>query len=122
MKKELGKVEKADLFIEDHGCLTFFIYLDFGGSSQGFGGLTLDEWSKKDDRRIGTAAGLDLILRLLSLFSVDRLSEIKGRSVFAVREKSEGFGPIIGLELPQFDGGASLLVEDWRSYWYPGKG
>lgn len=35
-------VKSADIFIEDHGILTAFLYLDFGGANQGFGGYSLD--------------------------------------------------------------------------------
>ena len=117
--KRLGKVASVDLFIEDHGLLTLYVMLDFGGSTQGFGGFALDEWSKEDDRRVGTAAGLDLVLQLLALFGVNRLDEIKGRTVYALRDDKDGWNdPIAGLELPAFDGGRVFSVDAWRKRWY----
>jgi hypothetical protein len=117
MQKELGKVKSVDLFVEDHGILTLYVHLDFGGSGQGFGGIALDSYSEKDKERVGTASGLDFILRILRLFGVDRLEQIKGRSVFALRAGEAGM--IEGLELPAFDGGKRFLIDDWKKRWEP---
>lgn len=117
--KQLGKAGKPDLSIEDHGILTLFVSIDFGGSSQGFGGYSLDTWDKKLDRRVGTSAGMDWILRLLAMFGVSRLEEITGRPVYALK-KSDGWNEtIIGLLTPDFDGGRSFIIEDWRRDWFP---
>lgn len=115
-ERQLGKVEKVDLFREDHGCLTIYVHLRFKGSGQGFGGYVLDASDRARERRVGTAMGLDFVLRLLDLFGVDRLEEIRGRYVYALR--SGGWnGQIIGLELPEPDGSARFMVADWRSEW-----
>jgi hypothetical protein len=114
--RELGRVEGVQLVVEDHGCLTVYLHLNFGGTGQGFGGYALDEWSNEKDRRVGTAAGLDFILRLLNLFKVTGLDRIKGRTVYALRSKH--LGQIEGLEMPAFDGGAKFVVEDWRREWF----
>jgi len=115
--RELGRVERAELFVEDHGILTFYLHLTFGGSGQGFGGVALDTWDDAKKRRVGTAGGCDLVLRLLDLFKVDRLERCVGRAVYALREAP--YGQIMGLELPAFDGGGKLLLDDWRREWFP---
>jgi len=46
-ERQLGKVEKVDLFREDHGLLTVYVHLRFAGSGQGFGGgakFMVDDW------------------------------------------------------------------------------
>ena len=117
-ERQLGKVERVDLFREDHGLLTVYVHLRFAGSGQGFGGFILDTFDKARGRRVGTAMGLDFVLCLLALFDVDRLDDIRGRYVYALR--SEGWnGPITGLELPEPDGGARFMVDDWRADWTP---
>ena len=40
-ERELGIIKSASLGFEDHGLLTFWLDLDFGGSGQGFGGYCL---------------------------------------------------------------------------------
>lgn len=119
MEEQLGKVGSVFFGLEDHGILSFMIHLDFGGTGQGFGGYALDGYSKEKKRRIGTAAGTDLVLRLLTLFGVRTLEEIKGRSVFALRESVQISAKIIGLRLPEFDGGTEFLIEDWQNEFYP---
>ena len=116
--RKLARVTSADLYIEDHGILTVLVMLDFGSSGQGFGGYALDEWSEEDRRRVGTAAGADFVLRLLSVFGAESLSKLKGRMVYALTE-SDAFGAkIIGIQMTEPDGGAKFLIEDWRKRWF----
>lgn len=118
-KKELGKVDAVDLFIEDHGLLTLSVSLDFGGRFQSFGGFCLDTYNEKTEKREGSAAGTDFILSILHLFGVTRLSEAVGKPVYALRE---GDGTLItGLETPEFDGGRIFKAVDWQNKWFPNR-
>jgi len=117
-EKKLGKIKSAEFFIEDHGILTFFLTFDFGGSCQGFGGYTLDSWDKKKDRRVGTAFGMDLILKLLNTFGVDRLDRIVGRTCFALYEQPYRWNDTIkGIETPKFDGGKQFVIDEHVEEW-----
>lgn len=76
-----AKIESTMLGIEDHGVLTFYLTLDYGGSGQAAGGYVLDEPLKRKGkfvRRVGTAGGADLILRILKLLNVDRWESLPG--------------------------------------------
>lgn len=117
MEKELGRIDKVFLGQEDHGILTCFLYFDFGGPAQGFGGYALDTWNEDEKRREGTAAGMDLLLRLLETFGVMTLDGIKGRYAYAIRK--DHFGSIIGLEIPKPEGGKVFMIEDWQKKWFP---
>jgi hypothetical protein len=117
MLKELAKVNRVDLVVEGHGILTMYIELRFGTSTlQSFGGYQIDVWDEKKNRRVGTAAGADLICRILQLFDVTSLGKIEGRTVYALRD--EGKQDIVGLQVPEFDGNAKFLVDDWREEWF----
>lgn len=118
--KQLGKVESVSFGSGDHGNMTFWVMLDFGGGGQGFGGYALDDWDESKKRRVGTAAGMDLIMQLLELFKVDSLNQIAGRPVYALYENEHHFNDkIIGLEIPAFDGGKKFLIKDWQNEWFP---
>jgi len=116
MQEKLAKITSADIYIEDHGILTFTVvvdYEDFG--CQGIGGYSLDTWDKKRDRRVGTAYGCDMILRLLKALGVNKLSEAKGNKVWVLGE-GEGFSfkpkGIRGLSVDGIKKEDALIFED----------
>ncbi len=57
---------------EDHGIFTAGIYLDYGGSSQMFGGYVLDVYLKSIDERKGTAYGHQWIIDVLKTLEVEK--------------------------------------------------
>lgn len=116
--KELGKIESAFFGFSDHHILTFMIGFKFGGTGQGFGNYTLDTYDKEKRRRVGTAAGTDLLIKILELFQVDEFSKLKGRYAYAIREKDR-WGMIVGIELPEADGGKRFMISDWQQEWFP---
>lgn len=72
------------LGIEDHGIMSFYLYLDYGNSAQGAGGYSLDTPIKKGDtflRRVGTAEGLSLIMEILQIVDVEKWEDLKGRHI-----------------------------------------
>lgn len=116
-RKELGRVSRVHFGLQDHGILTLDIALDFGGTGQSFGGYALDTWDAAKNRRVGHPAGTDFVLQMLDLFGVQTLDDIKGRTVYALRDDRS---LIVGLELPPFDGGRKFMVEEWRREWFGG--
>jgi len=73
-------VEGFEVFIEDHGILTAYLYLDYGeGSHQGFGGYALQSPAHPGALN---AAGI-FIRRVLEICEVDRVSECAGKTVRA---------------------------------------
>ena len=118
MRKELARVESVNLEIEDHGILTCFVQLDKEeGMHQGFGGYSLDGFDKKAKRRVGTAGGLDWILRLLQIFAVGKLEDITGKMCYALYDEADT--TIKGIQTLEIDSGETFLIEDWRKQWFP---
>jgi hypothetical protein len=79
-------IESTMLGYEDHGILTCFITVNYGGAGQGFGGYALDEWNKQLGCREGTAYGMDFIVKTLEAVECDSWEKLKGKHV---RVKSE---------------------------------
>ena len=119
MLEKLGKIESVNLGYEDHGILTCWLHFDFGGAGQGFGGYCLDIYDEKKGKRIGQAAGMDFIVRILEACGVDSWEELPGKIMYALYDKSL-FEPIIGIKAPDFiEGGGTFLISDWQKEWFP---
>ena len=79
----------------NHGCLTAWVCLDYGGSGQGFGGWVLDgPWdSATKERRANANAGL-FVARVMDVVGVESWEELAGKScrVRASHTKVEAIG------------------------------
>jgi len=74
-------VTSTYLGIEDHGIMTCYLYLDYGGSGQGFGGYGFDSPVKESGKfkgRVGTAFGCEFIRRVLTVLGVDKWENLPG--------------------------------------------
>lgn len=74
---------------EDHGIMTFMIFVSFGGSACGIGGYCLDEYDKSTKSRVFTSAGMEAISKILDTVGVDRWEDLPKQYV---RIKDNGWG------------------------------
>jgi hypothetical protein len=92
---------------DDHGLLSAWLHLDYGGSGQGFGGYNL--YLPKIFTHTGNQknyAGL-FIWRCMEIGGVDEWSKLVGKTI---RVRGEFFGPI--------DAIGHIVKDDW---FYPKK-
>jgi hypothetical protein len=103
---ELGKIEDTFLGYEDHDIFTFWLYLDFGGSVQGFGGYGLDtpkhDENKKFIGRFGTATGMGVIISILKAVGVNKWEDLPGKVIWIKRENEGWNSSIIAIKAPDF--------------------
>ena len=77
-------IESTMLGYEDHGIFTCMIYLNFGGSRQGFGGYALDEPIKiqgKFSHREGTKYGMRFMQSIINTVGVSSWEKLVGQNV-----------------------------------------
>lgn len=78
----------AEITSDDHGLLSAWIYLDYGGTSQGFGGYALygdaAHWKEPAFQYAG-----HFIWRCLQVAGVTEWSRLKGKTVRVRREHSK---------------------------------
>ena len=74
-----ARIQYTHLGWEDHGLFTLCIGLDYGSGAQGFGHLILSNYDKATDRQVGTAYGMDLIMRICAVVGVNTWEELKGK-------------------------------------------
>jgi hypothetical protein len=87
--QDIAKVEQVELGYEDHGILTCMLRLAFGSSGQGAGGYALDAYDEELKRRVGTAYGMEFVIRTMRACGVNEWSKIKGRTIFALRDPAD---------------------------------
>jgi len=77
-------IESTALTTADHGVLTAWLYLDYGGSGQGFGGYVLgtnpDKIKAEDGRTTNIYANV-WIWRILEIAGVDAWEKLPGQSI-----------------------------------------
>lgn len=77
------------LGVEDHGIMTFFVYLEWDGGGVGFGGYALDEYDQELKKRVGVGYSMDLLKQIMEVVGVETWEKLKGKHV---RVDSEGWG------------------------------
>jgi len=84
-------IESATITNEDHGLLSAWVYLDYGGSGQGFGGYAL--YLPTDFRHASVKGGPNFaghfIWRVMQVAGVSRWDQLKGKTVRVRAEHSK---------------------------------
>ena len=73
-------IESVSISNDDHGCLTVWLYLDYGNSGQGFGGYALHLHPDNKHHDIKSVAG-HFIWRCLDIAGVSKWENMKGKTI-----------------------------------------
>lgn len=73
-------IENATITADDHGLLSAWLTLDYGGSGQGFGGYALYLPKSFTHHKIESVAG-HFIWRVMEVAGVVRWEELKGKTI-----------------------------------------
>jgi len=89
-------IESAKISSDDHGCLSAWLYLDYGGSGQGFGGYALYLPNSFTYHERKSLAG-HFIWRVMEIAGVTEWSQLAGKTirVKACHSKVESIGHIV---------------------------
>jgi hypothetical protein len=80
---QIAKIADTFLGREDHGILTAYLTVDYGGAQQSVGGYFFDEPDPANKRRRrGLAQCADFIAAALACCDVDSWEKLKGRTVY----------------------------------------
>lgn len=88
---ENALIEKVDLSMADHGCLTLAMTLQGGGWGVVYGGYCLGKGylGADDDSFNGSAAGMEYLMRIMDTVGVEKFQDLKGKYV---RVATKGWG------------------------------
>ena len=74
-----AKITYTKLGLDDHGFFTFHIGLEGNGWGVTLGSIALSEY--KEGERVGSAYGLNVIMRILEVVGVDHWEDLVGKYV-----------------------------------------
>jgi hypothetical protein len=109
-----ARISSTMLGIEDHGIMTAFIHLDYGGAGQGFGGYAFDEWVGErgagGERICKGPYGIEFVRFVLKTLGVESWEKLPGTycrakqdngRVYAIGHvlKDQWFDPSVLLEV-----------------------
>ena len=80
MDEKNAIIDGTSLTADDHGCLSAWIYLDYGGTHQGFGGWALYLPKSFTHHKMESCAG-HFIWRVMEIAGVTGWDDLKGKTV-----------------------------------------
>lgn len=89
-------ITSASIVMDDHGLLTAWLMLDYGGAGQGFGGWALYLPKPFRHHKLMSAAG-HFIWRAMEIAGVERWDQMQGKTVRvrASHDKIQAIGHIV---------------------------
>ena len=87
-----AKITGTMLGREDHGIMTFMIFVEFYGAGCGIGGYAIDQYDRDTEGRVFSAKGLEAISKILETVGVDTWENLKGQYI---RVKDNGLGSTV---------------------------
>lgn len=87
-----AQIRSTMLGREDHGIMTFMIFVDTSMFSIGIGGYALDGYDKDSQTRVFCAKSMKAISEILDVVGVDKWEDLPGKYI---RVKDNGWGSTI---------------------------
>lgn len=87
-----ARIQSTMLGREDHGIMTFMIYINADCFTCGVGGYCLDEFNHATQTRVFRAESMEAISKILEVVGVDKWEDLPGKYI---RFEDEGWGSIV---------------------------
>lgn len=81
MEIKNARITETMLGREDHGILTFMIFVEFDGAGCGIGGYALDYYNKNLMKRVYSPKSMECIAKILDTVGVDTWEELTGKYI-----------------------------------------
>lgn len=92
MEIKNAKISSTMLGREDHGIMTFMIFINADGFNCGVGGFCLDKYSNDIKARVFRAESMKAISEILDVVGVDKWEDLPGKYI---RFEDNGWGSTV---------------------------
>lgn len=92
MEIKNAKIDSTMLGREDHGIMTFMIYISADWINCGVGGYCLDEFNSATQTRVFRAESMEAISKVLEVVGVDKWEDLPGKYI---RFEDNGWGTAV---------------------------
>ena len=90
MEIKNAQIKSTMLGREDHGIMTFMIFVEWGGGiGCGIGGYALDEYNKETKTRVFRAESMEVVSKILETVGVETWEQLSGKYI-RIKEKRWG--------------------------------
>lgn len=117
---EIMTIESTRFGWEDHGILTAHLHCKYDGGGVGVGGFCLDVKGESDSfshvDRVGTAYGLDHLMKLMVTVGVTSWEALPGTDVIVLSTGEGGWGSM-SLGIAGLKNGRVLLLKEHAEAW-----
>ena len=86
------KITRTSITMEDHGCLTFYIYLEGASTGVCYGGYNIGRGYLGADKFEGFGQGLEAMMHIMDVVGVEKWEDLPGKYV---RMVDPGLGGIV---------------------------
>ncbi len=90
--EENARITSTSITMADHGCLTFWLYVEGSGWGIGFGGYAIGHGylgAKPEEFKAETGKGLEAMMQIMNAVGVEKWEDLKGKYC---RCRLEGLG------------------------------
>lgn len=102
-----AQIKATKLGFISNGIFDFKLVLEIqGGGGVALGGWAMDRYDKEKNKRVGTAYGMNLIMRILEVVGVDTWEELEGKYIRIKNAKLGDRVSAIG----------NLMAEEWVDF------
>lgn len=87
-----GTITSTRLGVQEHGIMTAYLTVEWQKGGVGVGGFALASYDKDLDRHIGSAYGMDHVMRILDTVGVEKWEDLRGKQVIVLFGDDGGWG------------------------------
>ena len=119
---EINIIKSTRLGTEDHGIFTAMLMCEGAGTGVGVGGYSLDTPAperKPGSSRVGTAFGMEWLMRVMRIVGVESWEKLPGQRVLILFPETSSHLGLSPVGIANIDTGKALIFSELANEFFP---